>query len=73
MQVVLEMHVGLVEEHELINVEGLGLVQGLEGDLRRGIGRVDEWRGQCVQVMNPNCHQRSLPADIVMELLLELD
>ena len=58
----IQVRAHLVEAHELGGSVLFGLVEGFEADVSRRFGCVRERTRHGVQIMGPNGHQASLPA-----------
>lgn len=68
-----EVLVVLVEGHQLLGVHALLLVQGSELNLLRGQSLVGEGALDGVEIVGSNGDQSTLPANVHVELILQVD
>jgi len=72
-QVLLELLVLSQCIEQLNAIHFLGLLQGCELDILRGEGFVDDWALNLRQIMGSHRSESSSPADVLMELVLEVN
>ena len=69
----LHLHVTLENIEKINCIHGLFLFKGLELDLGGRLGRVNNWALDFVEIVSSHGGKHSSPADILMQLILEID
>jgi len=69
------LHLDIIAENieECISIHCFALLKGLEHDFRRRNSLISDWSIHFVQVMGSNRSQGTSTADILMQLILQID